>query len=85
MLPILTHDKVFGATGHMGRSLVTSALAHGDKVCAVGRTFEHSIKQMQGWHEDCLGQLCDVRVAETVEAVYKRTIDHFGRIDIIVK
>jgi len=75
--------QVFGATGHMGRSLVKAALSHGDKVTAVGRTFEHSIKQMEGWHDDCLGQLCDVRVPETVEAVLKKTQEHFGQMDII--
>jgi len=67
----------------MGRSLVKAVLAHGDKCTAVGRTFEHTIKQMEGWHENCLGALCDVRVRETVDAVIKRTIQHFGGFDII--
>lgn len=76
---------IFGATGHMGRSLTKAALAHGDKVTAVGKTFEHSIKQMQGWHDNCLGLLCDVRVPETVDAVIKNSIQHFGGVDIIAK
>ncbi|KAG8631845.1 hypothetical protein KVT40_000985 [Elsinoe batatas] len=74
---------VFGATGHMGRSLVKCVLAHGDKVTAVGRTWEHTIKQMEGWHDNCLGALCDVRLRETVDAVLKKTISHWGGIDII--
>ena len=53
---------VFGATGHIGRSLVKKALGHGDMVTAVGRTHENTLAQMQGWHERCLGLLCDVRV-----------------------
>ena len=69
----------------MGRCLVKSALAHGDKVTAVGRTFEHTMKQMEGWHDNCLGTLCDIRIRETVEAVYKRTIQHWGGFDIIAK
>ncbi len=52
---------------------------------AVGRTFENSMEQMKGWHENCLGLLCDVRVRETVEYVVQRTICHWGRIDIIAK
>lgn len=69
----------------MGRSLVKCALAHGDKVTAVGRTWEHTIKQMEGWHDNCLGTLCDVRLRETVDAVLKKTISHWGGIDIIAK
>jgi NAD(P)-dependent dehydrogenase (short-subunit alcohol dehydrogenase family) len=76
---------VFGATGHIGRSLVKAALSHGDNVTAVGRTMENTMAQMQGWHEHCLGLLCDVRVRDTVDAVIKKSISHWGRIDIIVK
>ncbi|CAK7200753.1 1,2-dihydroxy-3-keto-5-methylthiopentene dioxygenase [Sporothrix eucalyptigena] len=38
---------VFGGTGHMGRSLVKSALAHGDYVTTVGRLHETSMAGMQ--------------------------------------
>ncbi|TKA28942.1 hypothetical protein B0A50_03353 [Salinomyces thailandicus] len=76
---------VFGATGHIGRSLVKAALSHGDEVAAVGRTMENSMPQMQGWHENCLGLLCDVRVRETVKSCIESCISHFGRIDIIAK
>ncbi|KAK5016955.1 hypothetical protein BJ546DRAFT_25375 [Cryomyces antarcticus] len=81
--PALKVWVVFGATGHMGRSLVKAVLSHGDRVTAVGRTLENSMAQMTGWHEHCLGLLCDVRVRETVDAVLQRTIAHWGRIDII--
>ncbi|KAI7301536.1 NAD(P)-binding protein, partial [Hortaea werneckii] len=76
---------VFGATGHIGRSLVKAALSHGDLVAAVGRTMENSMAQMQGWHGNCEGMLCDVRVRETVRACIHRCLQRFGRIDIIVK
>nr|POE56800.1 putative oxidoreductase [Quercus suber] len=75
---------IFGATGHIGRSLAQSALAHGDRVAAVGRTLENTLEQMRGWHERCLGLLCDVRVRETVEECLRRTTQAWGRIDIIV-
>ncbi|KAK5108302.1 hypothetical protein LTR62_008617 [Meristemomyces frigidus] len=75
---------VFGATGHIGRSLVKAALSHGDLVAAVGRTMENTMSQMQGWHERCLGLLCDVRVRATVKSVLDATLAEYGRIDIIV-
>ncbi|WEW61927.1 1,2-dihydroxy-3-keto-5-methylthiopentene dioxygenase [Emydomyces testavorans] len=77
---------IFGATGHMGRSLVKSALAHNDLVAAVGRTFENSpasMARLQTENTHCLGLLCDVRARPTVQAAIDQTIAHFGRIDII--
>ena len=76
---------VFGATGHIGRSLVKAALSHGDNVAAVGRSMENTMQQMQGWHERCLGLLCDVRVRDTVKACVDACIARFGGIDIVVK
>lgn len=69
----------------MGRSIVKTCLSHGDKVTAVGRIGEHTLDQMQGWHDSCLGLLCDVRVSKTVESVIENTIRHFGAVDVIVK
>ncbi|KAL4944702.1 hypothetical protein BDV06DRAFT_232671 [Aspergillus oleicola] len=77
---------IFGATGHMGRSLVKTALSRDDLVAAIGRTFETSpsaMKKLEEEHENCLGLLCDVRARETVQQVIDRTIERFGRIDII--
>lgn len=70
----------------MGRSLVKTALSGDDLVSAVGRTFENSpesMKKLEAEHENCLGLLCDVRARETVKRVIDRTIERFGRIDII--
>ncbi|KAK6428705.1 1,2-dihydroxy-3-keto-5-methylthiopentene dioxygenase [Oleoguttula sp. CCFEE 5521] len=75
---------IFGATGHIGRSLVKNVLNHNDRVTAVGRTMENTMQQMQGWHERCLGLLCDVRVRETVATVIERSIRHWGQVDVIV-
>jgi NAD(P)-dependent dehydrogenase (short-subunit alcohol dehydrogenase family) len=82
---LTAQPQVFGATGHMGRSVVRSALTHRDKVTAVGRAFENTMASMQGWNEEgnCLGLLCDVRVRETVKEVIDRSISHWGYIDII--
>lgn len=96
---------MFGATGHIGRSVVKAALAHGDLVTAVGRTYSDSIPAMLSWlstpkspsssaspshafFPPSSGQihlplLCDVRVRESVDAVIKRSISHWTRIDIV--
>ncbi|KAL2201314.1 hypothetical protein P885DRAFT_26126 [Corynascus similis CBS 632.67] len=75
---------VFGGTGHMGRSLVKSALSHGDLVTTVGRVLETSPEAMATLNnETCLGQLCDVRDGTSVARVIERTLDRFGRIDCI--
>ncbi|KAA8643217.1 hypothetical protein EYZ11_003113 [Aspergillus tanneri] len=77
---------IFGATGHMGRSLVKTALSRDDFVAAVGRTFENSpecMKKLEDEHENCLGLLCDVRARGTVQRAIDRTIERFGRIDIV--
>ena len=78
---------IFGATGHMGRSLVKRALARSDSVAAVGRTFENTLDSMQDWYPSdpsrYLGLLCDVRVRSTVAAALDATLDHFGCVDVI--
>ncbi|KAF4767377.1 hypothetical protein HAV15_009385 [Penicillium sp. str.  len=76
--------EIFGATGHMGRSLVKTALSNNDLVAAVGRTYENSPAAMKELESpNCIGLLCDVRARETVKRVIDQTISHFGRIDII--
>ncbi|KAK4064295.1 uncharacterized protein Triagg1_9091 [Trichoderma aggressivum f. europaeum] len=74
---------IFGGTGHMGRSLVKSALSHGDLVCSVGRVFESRPEDVQGIHDNCLGLLCDVRSRESVNRVFRQVMDRFGRVDVV--
>ena len=71
----------------MGRSLVRALLSHGDKCTAVGWTQENTVEQMEKWQQEknCLGMLCDVRVRETVDHVIRKSIDHWGHMDIIAK
>lgn len=99
--------QVFGATGHIGRSIVKSALSHNDLVTAVGRTFEDTIAGMSSLYPHpptstpppsssssssspfsnnrapYLPLLCDVRVRETVDAVFKTSLAHWGKMDIV--
>ena len=68
----------------MGRSLVKSALSHGDLVTTVGRNIETSPEAIATLNSDtCLGQLCDVRDGASVARVIQRTLTRFGRIDCI--
>lgn len=67
----------------MGWSLVKCALARGDLVTSVGRVFETSPQEMVGQHQNCLGLLCDVRARDSVSRAIERTLQHFGRIDVI--
>lgn len=78
--------QVFGATGHMGRSVVKAALTHNDLVTAVGRTYEKPLSPLHDqWNPPSHCQIlsCDVRVRETVDAVIQQAIAHWGRIDVI--
>jgi hypothetical protein len=44
------------------------------------------MEEMQSWQEsNSIGMLCDIRVRETVDAVIKKSIEHWGRIDVIAK
>ncbi|PTB75470.1 NAD(P)-binding protein, partial [Trichoderma longibrachiatum ATCC 18648] len=74
---------IFGGTGHMGRSLVKSALSHGDLVASVGRVFETPLDDMQGIHDNCLGLLCDVRSRDSVARAFQQAMDRFGRVDVV--
>ena len=77
---------IFGATGHMGMSVAKAALNHGDKVSSVGRTFEDTIESLTASHpgnDRHFGMLCDVRIRETVKAAIDKTMQRFGRIDVI--
>lgn len=76
---------IFGATGHIGRSLTRNVLGHGDRVLAVGRVGENSLEQMRGWHVNCLGVLCDVRIRSTIQEVFDQALAKLGGIDVIVK
>ncbi|OHF00543.1 short-chain dehydrogenase [Colletotrichum orchidophilum] len=76
---------VFGGTGHMGRSLVKSALSKGDLVTSVGRVFETTPEDMvaQQDNDNCLGMLCDVRARDSVARVIERTLERFQRFDVV--
>ena len=87
---------IFGATGHLGRSLALAALSHSDLVTAVGHTQTDTCEQMAATlypyafpsldDRRCpyLGLLCDVRVRGSVDSVFKRSLERWGRYDNVV-
>ncbi|RMD44377.1 hypothetical protein DV735_g666, partial [Chaetothyriales sp. CBS 134920] len=78
---------IFGATGHMGRSICRAAIEHGDSVCCVGQANSDTAASMANWYPNCperyAGLLCDVRIRDTVEAAIQDCIKAFGRLDIV--
>lgn len=79
----------------MGRSVVKAALAHSDLVTAVGRSLTDTLSSMHSLSpaspsssassdpSPFLPLLCDVRIRSTVDAVFKQSLEHWGRMDII--
>jgi hypothetical protein len=76
---------IFGATGHLGRSICRVALARGDCVTAVGRNIPAEEASMHGWHKRCQGLVCDVRDRKTVDAAWRAALEGWGRVDVVVK
>ncbi|KAL8696666.1 MAG: hypothetical protein Q9201_007547, partial [Fulgogasparrea decipioides] len=78
---------IFGATGHIGRSVVKAALSHNDLVTAVGQAYEDTVVSVQAsfpsFPHHCLPLLCDVRIRSTVDGAIQQSIAHWGRVDVI--
>ncbi|KAL8725106.1 MAG: hypothetical protein Q9181_006541 [Wetmoreana brouardii] len=78
---------IFGATGHIGRSVVKAALAHNDLVTAVGQAYEDTLLSVRtsfpSFPDHCLPLLCDVRIRSTVDGAIQQSIVHWGRVDVI--
>jgi NADP-dependent 3-hydroxy acid dehydrogenase YdfG len=65
---------------------VRAVSAHGDNVTAVGWSKEDNLTELQSWqYENSIGLLCDVRVRESVEEVVKKSIERWGRVDVVAK
>lgn len=72
-----------GITGGVARAFAK----HGAKLAITSRKEDNLIPQKQFVEEnggECLAVVADVREYETVENAIKQTIDHYGRIDIVV-
>lgn len=80
-------EKIWFITGSsrgLGRSLTAAVLAKGDKVAATARNTE----QLKDFEAQYPGQLLaiqlDVTNQEQINAAIENTIQHFGRIDVLV-
>jgi len=72
---------------------VQTALGKGDFVCALSRGIldlrEQEVKnppQTKLWtHERLLAVRCDIRLKPQVEVAVKKTLEQFGKLDVVVK
>jgi len=86
----ILRDKVAFVTG--GGTGITGGIArafaeHGAKLAITSRKEESLIAQTQFIQEnggECMAVVSDVRDYETVESAIAKTVDHYGRIDIVV-
>lgn len=86
----ILHGKVAFVTG--GGTGITGGVArafaeHGAKLAITSRKEDNLIPQKQFVEEnggECLAVAADVRNFDAVEAAIKQTLDHYGRIDIVV-
>lgn len=78
---------VYGASGHVGRSVVNAVLSHGDNVCAIGNQLRDTLASLRNLFPSNTskyhGLLCDVRLRNSVEATFNAALNHFHEIDVI--
>jgi len=78
---------VTGSTKGIGRSIAAHMLAHGAKVVVSGRRQEAcdaAAAELGGDSEHVLPIACDIRDEAQLQALVSRTIERWGRIDILV-
>jgi NAD(P)-dependent dehydrogenase (short-subunit alcohol dehydrogenase family) len=74
---------ITGATSGIGRALATAALGRGDNVTVLARHTEQFNDLATEHAERVLVIDTDVRDAESVRVAVQRTLDRFGRIDVV--
>jgi NADP-dependent 3-hydroxy acid dehydrogenase YdfG len=76
---------VTGATSGIGRATALELASHGASVAAVGRRRDR-LDDLVGevGAAACLAVEADLRVRDEAEAAVVRTVEHFGRLDIVV-
>ena len=86
----ILHGKVAfvtgGGTGITG-GVARAFAAHGAKLAITSRKEDNLIPQKQFVEEnggECLAVAADVREFDAVENAIKQTLDHYGRIDIVI-
>lgn len=85
---------ISGATRGIGLAIAERAAKDGAKIAILGKTKEPNPKLPGTVDTACeaversggtaLGIVCDIRHEEEVASAVKRTVDHFGRLDILI-
>ncbi|MCS0500809.1 oxidoreductase [Ancylobacter mangrovi] len=75
---------ITGCSSGFGRELVKQVLARGWKVVATARDPAKVADLVQGFEEQALAVPLDVRDAAQVDEAVARTLERFGRIDVLV-
>ncbi|BAP71509.1 short-chain dehydrogenase/reductase SDR [Kluyveromyces marxianus] len=75
---------VTGASQGIGLTLVKKLLQHGEKVAATSRNEEKLKSKLGGDHEYLLCIGMDLHDEASVKSVIDKTIERFGRLDVIV-
>ena len=75
---------ITGSSRGLGRSLTASVLAKGDKVAATARTPEQLNDLVEQYPGQILPLQLDVTNNGQIQKAVQQTIDHFGRIDVLV-
>jgi NAD(P)-dependent dehydrogenase (short-subunit alcohol dehydrogenase family) len=75
---------VTGTSSGIGRALVVAALERGDRVAATARDTEPLTDLVGRFPDQLVVAELDVRDEEAARAAVQRTVDAFGRIDVVV-
>lgn len=84
---LVKHIVITGSTRGIGYGLAEAFLSRGCSVTVSGRgkeAVEQAVAGLRSEHdaERILGQACDVTVAEQVQALWERSVERFGKVDI---
>jgi NAD(P)-dependent dehydrogenase (short-subunit alcohol dehydrogenase family) len=76
---------VTGGYGHLGTAMVKALADYGAKVIVAGRSEEKFNDKFKHLNSDTITfNKCDILDSESIEATFKRVIDAFGKIDIVI-
>src|SRR5437868_4194979 len=75
---------ITGSSRGLGRSLTAAVLAKGDKVAATARNLEQLNDLVAQYPGQILPLKLDVTDNDQIKEAVQETIDHFGRIDVLV-
>ena len=78
---------ITGGAGALGESIATGLALHGADIVVTGRTIatlDEAVRKVEKVGRKALAIACDVSQEESVAAMVKKTVDAFGKIDILV-